>query len=259
MDGATMNRDESALKSGPAAQDPGAAALPMAAGDLHRLIALHERAPDPALLGRLRAAPLRELFAVTPDRDDALQAMALVDEVLGDLPDPIDRDSLAGMIADFDAIHRQDLYRTCPQERSWVPGDPLPGLLRWHEAAGLTAGGPADDPAGGPAPDHLVSELRLLATLLDRQDARAAVRFLDEHVLSWVPAFCGRVATRCRDPFYAGVAILTSAWIDHLRDWLGESCGQPRPAEPPDPDHRRRRWSDGRRPRACCCEAEPPR
>jgi len=242
-----------------------------AASGLRRLAGFHAAEPTVAFLAGLRAAPLRGGFGFMLDRDDAKQAIALVDEVVSDLPDPLTEESIAPLRADFTAIHRSLGYRAHPAEESWLAaeGRPVAGLAdslhRWRQRAGLapadtqpadgapTDGAPADGtpPEAGSGPDHLVSELLLLAALLERGQATEAALFLDQHPLRWVPGFCSRVATRCREPFYAGVAILTAAHLDHLRDLLAGACGLPRPAEEEGDDTRRRRWTEGRLPRTC--------
>ncbi len=224
-----------------------------AASGLHRLAAFHAVEPTVDFLTTLRDAPLCDGFGLPLDRDDARQAMALIDEVVSDLPCPITGDSIAPLRIDFAAIHRSQGYQASPTESAWTagesPSDPdVAGRLRdWWQRAGL-----APDPIR--PPDHLVSELTLLAALLEGGQAIDATRFLDQHPLRWIPTFCSRVATRCREPFYAGVAILTAAHIDHLRDLLAAACGLPRPADDDHADTRRRRWTDGRLPRACGCD-----
>ncbi len=224
-----------------------------AVAGLRRLAAFHALEPTIESLTALRAAPLRAGFGIALDRDDALQAMALIDEVVSDLPDPIDAEAIATLRADFAAIHRTDDYHACPLETEWAAGDGQPApdltatLRRWRQHAGLPA--ETEFP-----PDHLVSELTLLAALLEQGQAPDATLFLDQHPLRWIPAFCSRVATRCREPFFAGVAILTAAHLDHLRDLLAVACGLPRPTDDDNADTRRRRWAEGRLPRTCGCD-----
>ncbi|WP_083897230.1 molecular chaperone [Azospirillum sp. B506] len=244
--------DDGSIIAGTAAPD----ALDLAASvqGLRLLARLNAEEPTPALLETLRRDPVgRGPLAL--DRDDALQAAALLDEVVSDLPERITRRSLVPLVADFTAIHLSGELRVSPTEGPWLEEalreDAAASLRHWRN--GLDAElrqGPLDRLAE----DHVAVELALLAALLDRGRRPDAIRFLDRHPLRWVPDFCSRVATRCREPFFASIAILTNAQLDDLRDRLGEVCGLPRPAEDGSDARRRRRWTDGRFPRACTCD-----
>lgn len=232
-------------------EDPG---LRDSAEALRRLAHFHAEEPTPALLSALRRSPVgRGPLAL--DRDDALQAAALVDEVVSDLPERITRRCLAPLAADFTAIHHGEDLRACPMEGPWmderVQAEAAASLQRWRIGLETDLRRPPYDRLPD---DHVAVELALLASLLDRGRTADAVRFLDRHPLRWVPNFCSRVATRCREPFFAGIAILTNAHLDHLRDRLGAVCNMPRPGEN-ETEVRRRRWTEGRFPRACTCES----
>lgn len=221
---------------------------------LRFLVRLHAEEPTAALLETVRRDPVgRGPLAL--DRDDSQQAAALVDEVVSDLPDRITRRSLAPLVADFADIYVNGGLRACPTEGPWLEerlrGDAAASLLRWRTGLEAELRLP---PLDRLADDHIAAELAVLAALLDRGRTLDAVRFLDRHPLRWMPDFCSRVATRCREPFFAGIAILTNAHLDDLRDRLGDLCGLPRPADDDSDVRRRRRWTEGRFPRACTCD-----
>jgi TorA maturation chaperone TorD len=79
--------------------------------------------------------------------------------------------------------------------------------------------------------DHLVVQLQFVAHLLSvpGNGLRDAAHFLDEHLLRWIPEFARRVAGRCDTAFYGGLAMLTAAYLDELRELLGQILGEPRP------------------------------
>ena len=114
-------------------------------------------------------------------------------------------------------------------ERSGAP--PIESVAREGRLLGDTtaavsiayaeAGFPEPLPEAGP-PDHLATELRFLALCCHeeaqawrRADAPAAIAwlerersFLDEHVLSWAPAYCASLATRSTASYYTALARL---------------------------------------------------
>ena len=55
-------------------------------------------------------------------------------------------------------------------------------------------------------------------------------KILDEHTLRWLPDFAARVAARSESPFYAGLAVLTAAWVDSARDLIARQLNEPRPS-----------------------------
>ncbi len=246
VSGSVLERPIDRLPGADSLDHPVASPFAPAAAGLRRIAQFHAEAPSPAFMTALRATPLHATFALHLDRDDAHQAMALIDEEVSDLPAPITEESLAPLRNEHTAIYHSGLYHTGPTESAWLAeddGTPPATAALPH---------PRPDRTGGAAPtDHLVSELLRLAGLLDQGSAACAAAYMDEHLLRWIPAFCSRVATRCREPFYAGVAILTSAHLDHLRDLLAASGNLPRPAEDESADIRRRRWTEGRVPRTC--------
>jgi len=50
-------------------------------------------------------------------------------------------------------------------------------------------------------------------------------------VLRWLPLFSNRVAHRCATSFFAGIATLTAAYCEELRDLMAELLEEPRPTE----------------------------
>lgn len=90
-------------------------------------------------------------------------------------------------------------------------------------AAYAEAGFPEPLPEAGP-PDHLATELRFLALCCYEEaearrhgDTGAALAwlereraFLDEHMLTWAPAYCAALATRAAGSYFAALARLVA-------------------------------------------------
>ena len=83
------------------------------------------------------------------------------------------------------------------------------------------------------ADDHLVLQLLFLRHLLQEpspETVREAATFMDKHLLRWIDRFADQVTARCATPYFAGVAALTAAYVDALRDLLAEILDEPRPS-----------------------------
>ena len=63
---------------------------------------------------------------------------------------------------------------------------------------------------------------RLRAVLTHQQ------RFLDDHLLAWVPTYCERIATEAREPFFTAVVRMTAEAIaldrENIDDLLREAA-----------------------------------
>jgi TorA maturation chaperone TorD len=81
--------------------------------------------------------------------------------------------------------------------------------------------------------DHLVYQLQFIASLLEREDQQSlkdCARFMDEHLLRWIDDFAIRVASRAITPFYAGLVIVMSDYVNQLSDVLAQILDEPRPS-----------------------------
>jgi putative dimethyl sulfoxide reductase chaperone len=97
-----------------------------------------------------------------------------------------------------------------PTQRGIMMGTAAGAVLALYRQAGLTI-----RPHPGELPDHLVVELEALAWSL--QEGRAPMivpaALLNDHLLSWVPRFCARVAAEASHPYYTTLAGLTPGWL----------------------------------------------
>jgi len=220
-----------------------------AAQDLLDLAALHDRELDAAALGELRAAGasglLRLRLVNAPGRD----ALSLFDEALAALPDVADGAVIDALAADYADIYLTYGLRAAPNESVWLDEDNLAMQAPMFEVRELYRRHGLQAPDWRRrADDHLVHELQFLAHLVDPATGAAldeAAAFLDEHLLLWAPDFSARVAQRCATPFYAGLAAVTAAYLDELRELLERILGQPRtPREEIEERRRRAKESD---------------
>lgn len=204
------------------------------AEDFASLAVLHDAELNAALIAELRQVGFPEGMAMLPHDDGAracVSAMASAIAMLPALPDAACLDELA---ADYAAIYLTAAHGASPSESYWLSDDHLVcqdamfELRELYSAHGLVA------PDWRRRPDdHLVHQLQFLARCLERlagdEDWRALARFLDFHLLRWLPDFSRRVAERCDTAFYGALALLTEVWCRQLRDLIAIHLDAPRP------------------------------
>jgi len=184
--------------------------------------------PEKALLGELQAA-FAAAAAWEPDGGDASDDVEVLVACLKEDLDGLSHRLLPEYTRLFRGI-QEGLGPPPPFEsvyRGEAPGGDLTlEVLAQYEAAGF---GPVE-PNVGPQ-DHLGAELRFLALLAFREaeawnsgDETQALervahqgRFLDRHLLVWLPAYTERVARDSREPFYAAAARLTLGHAQRVR------------------------------------------
>lgn len=212
------------------------------AEDAAVLARLHDRELGAEELAALAAAPARDWLWLALPGEDAAAGFRLIDQWLAARPAGGDAatDELA---ADFADIYLTFGKRVSPTESYWLTEDhlerqePMFEVRRWLEHYGLTA---ADWRRR--TDDHLVTELQFIAHLLaegSRESLGDAAHFLDQHLLRWSRAFCAGTAQGAATGFYAGLALVTEAWLQAMRDELAAASGVARqviaePERPPE-------------------------
>ncbi|UCH47506.1 MAG: molecular chaperone TorD family protein [Betaproteobacteria bacterium] len=203
------------------------------ADDLRVLAALHDRELAPELLAYLRETHFPAAMSLSDVSRQVRDSAAMLSESLasiGATPEAWVFDELA---ADYAAIYLNHQYRTSPCESVWLDSEGLAlqeatfQIRSWYQRFGL-----AVENWRTRSDDHLVAQLHFLETLLrriDEVDIGEIGRFMDEHLLRWLPNFAARVADRCATRFYAGTALLTASSCEALRDLIVEITGEPRP------------------------------
>ncbi len=206
-----------------------------AAEDLLALATLHERELDPPLVLSLWQDCYEDFLGLRLQKERGREALALLRQGLTEIPTSLGQDALDRLAADFADIYLTYGLRASPCESVWLDEDnltmqePMFRVREWYRRYGI---GVEDWRAR--TDDHLVNELRFLAHLLGSEEQEApledAATFMDEHPLRWVDQFAQRVAARCDTGFYAGLALLTGAYLDELRELLAEILDSPRPS-----------------------------
>ncbi|MBK9595928.1 MAG: molecular chaperone TorD family protein [Rhodocyclales bacterium] len=145
-----------------------------------------------------------------------------------------DENAFDRLAADYAAIYLTAAYGASPCESAWIDEDHLvcqDAMFQLREIY-LSAGLAAADWRRR-SDDHLVLQLAYLSHAARSAETvaewRSIARFMDEHLLRWLPDFAARVSCRCESAFYAGLAVLTHAWCDEFRDLLAAQLGEPRP------------------------------
>ncbi|MGB5834258.1 MAG: molecular chaperone TorD family protein [Thiohalocapsa sp.] len=205
------------------------------ADDLFTLALLHDQELDRELLLTLWQNCYEDWLGLTLTGRRGNEALALIRQGLTDLPTDPRENTLDQLAADYADIYLTYGVRASPCESVWLDEDnltlqePTFRVRAWYRRHGIVV---ADWRKR--SDDHLVNELRFLAHLLNGEpepiDLAEAAAFLDQHLLRWIDQFAERVAQRCETRFYAGLALLTAAYLDELRDLLDDPLGCPRPA-----------------------------
>ena len=201
------------------------------AHDTLALAVLHNEELSTQMIARLHDGnfPFDLRLGLVSDRGrEATALMQAGIETLGRDPDGEILDELA---ADYAAIYLTHGLHASPYESVWIDEEglamqePMFRIRAVYERHGLAA-----QDWRQRSDDHLVLQLQFVSHLFDNAaDLGEIASFLDEHLLRWLDEFAARVAARCATPFYAGLCIFTTAYLDEMRDLLADVLGEPRP------------------------------
>lgn len=203
------------------------------ADDAESLAALHDRELDAATIAALKEVDFPTGLGLLPASEAAGEAWRFMAAAVAALPDAPTAADLDDLAADHAAIYLTGAYGASPCESVWLDDErlicqaPMFALRDIYARAGLASADWRRRPD-----DHLVLQLLYVAHALRTaatDGARPLATILDEHLLRWLPDFAARVASRAAHPFHAGLALLTAAWCDGLRDALAEALAEPRP------------------------------
>jgi TorA maturation chaperone TorD len=173
----------------------------------------------------------------------AREAVSVLNAALMDLGRDPGEAVVDELAADYADIYLTHTLQASPFESVWLDEDglamqqPMFQVRAWYQRYDIVVQDwrrRADDFLG-----YQVAFLgHLFTTCAGAQDDESAVKglqdaaaFMDEHLLRWLSDFAQRVAHRCATPFYAGLAMLTTAYAEDLRELLVDILGEPRPGE----------------------------
>lgn len=200
------------------------------ADDLAFLARLHEREVGADTLEALRDLPPERWFSLQLQGEKFAEGVKLMRLALAQLPKPVTMAALDDLAAEYAAIYLTHAYRASPYESVWRDEDhlerqgPMFEVRDWYQRHRVRA-----PDWRKRSEDHIALELEFLSQTIraasDPARARDAAAFLREHPLRWIPDFVRRVVTRCRDPFYAGLALLTLACLERLSSLFEQAFG----------------------------------
>ncbi len=209
------------------------------ASDLDLIASLHDRPLTTEAVVAARAFPFADQLALTLASPAGSGACAALDAALSALPETIGLDVVDELASEHADIYYRFVYRASPTESVWrtedglVLQEPTFQVQQWYRRHGLRS----EDPDGRPD-DHIVMQLGFVAHMMEQartvDDLVAVARFLDEHPLTWVGQLADRLSERGAPPFYTGLAALTAAYLEELREHLAEITGHARPVPVPE-------------------------
>ena len=211
------------------------------AQDLSQLAVLHDRELEAACIVALQQADFPAGLGLCLQSDLACEAASVLHTALVDCGQDPGEAALDALAGDYADIYLNHTLQASPFESVWLDEDglamqqPMFQVRAWYRRYDIAA-----ENWRRRADDYLGYQLAFLAHLFtscakapDDESAvnvlRDSAAFMDEHLLRWLSGFAKRVAHRCATPFYAGLAMLTAAYAEELRELLVEILGEPRP------------------------------
>ena len=206
------------------------------ADDALTLAILHDRELDVGTLAGLRSIGFPDNLSLLPLAGEGRDAWRLARLAIESFPEPMSGEELDDLAADFAAIYLTGAYGASPCESVWLDDDHLAFQGRMFDLRQLYRDQGLVNPGRRHRPDdHLVLQLEFIAHLLKKaytdDDWRYLARCLDEHLLQWLPDFSRRVLQRSATVFYAGLAEVTAAWCNSLRDGIADLLNEERPIQ----------------------------
>lgn len=205
------------------------------ADDLEMLALLHDKEPDSRILEDLRECDFPREMGLKLVSEEGLNVLDLMSRVVQSYPESPDSNLLDDLAVDYADIYLNYSLQASPEESVWIDEENLTcqesmfQVRSWYELYGLMAENWRVRPD-----DHLVLQLQFISHLFSHGESEKSLeevaRFMDEHLLRWLDSFSQRVANRCGTPYFAGIALLTAAYCEELRELLVKVLNQSRPS-----------------------------
>ncbi|WP_353570945.1 molecular chaperone TorD family protein [Candidatus Albibeggiatoa sp. nov. BB20] len=202
--------------------------------DLKTFALLLDKELDAKTLGDLQTFGFPGNLGLKLQAEKSGYACELMQKAITTFPEKLDEEFLNGLAADFAAIFLNSSVGVSPYESVWISEESITHqesmfeMRDWYQKYELAA-----ENWRVRADDHLVLQLEFIAHLTqltdDPQSLPNAALFMDEHILRWISDFSAVVVERCGTPFYAGLVMLTTQYLDELRDVIASILEQPRP------------------------------
>lgn len=203
------------------------------ASDLDMLLSLHDTEIDEIRWRQLEKVGFPSNLSLKLETEWGEDARHLLRHAMGEWAREAKETLQEELATDFAAIYLNNAFQAPPLESVWLDEEGLmmqQPMFEVRECYARHQLKVADWRMR--TDDHLVNELGFVSCLLadSEQNLGEAAQFLDEHLLRWVPDFGAKIAQRAETPFYAGLAALTVAYLDELRNMLAEILDEPRPS-----------------------------
>jgi TorA maturation chaperone TorD len=146
---------------------------------------------------------LADLFSKPPDAD----RLRTIQEDFG-LESKESEDEVR---ADFDDLFLFSSGKVPPVESAYAEGEEIAESVEaFYYSSGLTF-----EEEYELVPDHLSLEFLFMSYLIDIDNHELQEKFLEEHIVNWVPYYCEEVSRHARTLFYREIAEITRDFIEN--------------------------------------------
>ena len=193
----------------------------LAAEDLEALAWLHEAERTHEQLIGLHQAGFPQSLSLLPEGHEAGRTMADSLALLENTGEELLAACNHDLAADYAGIYLTHRLRASPCASVWLDPDqllmqaPTFAVREFYARHGMRIANWRHQPD-----DHL-------AHLLREGDRQEAARFVQTHLLTWLPRFCGQVEQRAHTRFYSSLAALTLACVQACADRLPKVAVRP--------------------------------